>query len=302
MFHTFHTFANPSQCLTSLPSSNPNVFSLFPKRLLNLAVTLYAQSGLKHLLTQGDSILIATLASLNSQGTYALASNYGSLLARVLFQPIEESSRGVFGGLLAQDSTLRPKNVQSAKRYLSILLRSYNLLSVFIISVGPTLAPICLRYVAGPRWSSTSAGEVLAVYCYYVPLLAINGILEAFVSAAATPAELRKQSMWMFAFSAGFVGAGFVSLRVYDLGAKGLVFANAVNMGMRILWSWRFVKTYFQREGVDLTIREFLPTWGTTSSGFGTAWYLNVMKKSFDGTWRDLLQCLVIGGVYGILL
>ncbi|MCJ1397915.1 Oligosaccharide translocation protein rft1 [Xylographa trunciseda] len=312
------------------------VLSLFYRPTLTLSINLYAQSGLKHLLTQGDSVLIALFTSLSSQGVYALASNYGSLIARMLFQPIEESSRGVFGRLLAsanapvskpaesmQSSTSSenpPDHTQtheespsantpskspgsgiaSACSYLTTLLHLYGLLSLFITTVGPTIAPLLLRYVAGPAWSS--AGAVLAVYCYYIPLLALNGILEAFVSAVATPAQLRVQSVWMLAFSAGFAISGYVLLQVYDYGAKGLVAANAVNMAMRILWSWNFVRGYLGGQGSKLGSVECLPNIVSISVGVVVASYLAVLRQSFHGGYLDLVQTVAVGGLYGVVL
>ncbi len=37
----------------------------------------------------------------------------------------------------------------------------------------------------GQRWSHTDAPQALGVYCAYILLLAVNGILEAFVHATA---------------------------------------------------------------------------------------------------------------------
>ncbi|MCJ1434826.1 Oligosaccharide translocation protein rft1 [Xylographa pallens] len=312
------------------------VLSLFYRPTLTLSINLYAQSGLKHLLTQGDSVLIALFTSLSSQGVYALASNYGSLIARMLFQPIEESSRGVFGRLLASDSSPSTKptigmpntnspeslsdhsptqedslaahakcnspnnGVLSARSYLITLLHLYGLLSLFITVVGPTIAPLLLRYVAGPKW--TSAGPVLSVYCYYIPLLALNGILEAFVSAVATPAQLRVQSAWMLAFSAGFATSGYVLLRMYDYGAKGLVAANAVNMAMRIVWSWTFVTGYLDGRGFELGFADCLPNAKSISIGLLVASSLAVLGQSFRGGYSDLAQTVAVGGIYGLVL
>ncbi|KAL9037760.1 MAG: hypothetical protein Q9214_005556, partial [Letrouitia sp. 1 TL-2023] len=102
--------------LKIMPLSTQKSFSLLPKRVnspsrtltlsyfstphITLASNLYAQSVFKHLLTTGDALLIAALTSLESQGAYTLAANYGGLLARTIFQPIEESSRSLFGRLL----------------------------------------------------------------------------------------------------------------------------------------------------------------------------------------------------------
>ncbi|KAI4139309.1 MAG: hypothetical protein L6R39_006356, partial [Caloplaca ligustica] len=194
---------------------------------LNVAFNIYAQSVFKHILTTGDSLLIAALTSLESQGAYALASNYGGLVARMVFQPIEESSRSLFGRLLHQPSSHtdssdgaavatepdRKEQVDQAAAYLRILLHIYSLFSVTVVAIGPSFAPLLLRFLAGSRWSDSDASSVLAACCYYIPLLAVNGILEAFVSAAASPAELRAQSAWMVAFSAAFAATGFLVLK-----------------------------------------------------------------------------------------
>jgi hypothetical protein len=42
-----------------------------------------------------------------------------------------------------------------------------------------------LRTAYGQRWSETDAPQALGVYCAYILLLAVNGILEAFVHAVA---------------------------------------------------------------------------------------------------------------------
>ena len=261
---------------------------------------MYAQSVFKHLLTQGDALLIALFTTLSSQGVYALASNYGSLLARMLFQPIEESSRSLFGRLLSADKSA--ESSRSAYTYLTNALRLYALLSAVIVFLGPALAPLLLTRIAGPAWSNTSAPKVLSVYCYYIPLLAINGILEAFVSAVSTPSQLQVQSAWMLGFSAGFAATGYLLLSVYDLGAKGLVAANAVNMAMRIVWSWSFVRQFFREKGISLSIRQPLPRLLTIASGTLVAILLDGWRRNSRGTFMELLQVLVISGVYGVLL
>ncbi|KAL8737662.1 MAG: hypothetical protein Q9181_001452 [Wetmoreana brouardii] len=217
---TFSIFVRPI-----VPSSPSLILDRFLRSRLSLAFNIYAQSLFKHLLTTGDALLIAAFTSLQTQGVYTLAANYGGLVARMVFQPIEESSRSLFGRLLhhpASESSddddfdsnpQRGKQVDQAAMYIRVLLRFYSIASVIVAAVGPTLAPLVLRLIAGSRWSESDAPFVLAAYCYYIPLLAINGILEAFVSAAASPEELRVQSAWMVAFSAAFAGTGFLVLK-----------------------------------------------------------------------------------------
>ncbi|KAI9794153.1 MAG: Oligosaccharide translocation protein rft1 [Candelina submexicana] len=272
--------------------------------LLTLATSLFIQCAIKHILTQGDSLLIASLASLADQGAYALASNYGGLSARMLFQPIEESSRNLFAKLLTVRSNSKPdtQGVEAASEVLRDILRLYMLLSVVAAALGPTVAPLLLKIVAGERWAKTSAADVLATYCYYIPLLAINGITEAFISSVATNAQLYTQSMVMFAFSLGFAGAGFVFLRVLGWGAQGLVWANVVNMLLRIIWSLGFIRQFWKVNGGSLKTREVLPTAGSIASGAGAAAVLIAFKRSFQGGFGDYIKCAAVAGPFVLLL
>lgn len=106
----------------------------------------------------------------------------------------------------------------------------------------------------------------------------------------------------MLAFSAGFAGAGYLLLRVWGLGAGGLVLANAVNMAMRICWSWGFVRGYLQREGVELGVAPALPSKGAMGLGVLVAAYLRVVREGFEGGWMDLVKTVGVGGFYGVAL
>lgn len=264
------------------PGETPDffVFSYFYRPTLQLASSMMAQSVVKHLLTQGDTFLVSALSTPRAQGVYALANNYGGLLARLVFQPIEESSRAYFSRLLASSpppttttttttatdpvgadysdsaSATAPRRAADA---LQSLLRFYALLSLAITAFLPPTAPLLLSLVAGPRWSGSGAAACLAAYAWYVPLLAANGVAEAFVASVATEAEVHRQSAWMAAFSAAFGLSGFVFLSVLDWGAVGLVVANGINMACRIVWCTVFIRGYFRRKGVPVDALAALP-------------------------------------------
>lgn len=230
--------------------------------------------------------MIATFATLQDQGVYGLAANYGGLIARIIFQPIEESSRNLFAKLCAPVSEeqqqsesqasertkadvngqrrsehVTAKRTPTAKAKLSAnvlqgcailtdILRLYSILALICFSVGPTVAPLLLNSVAGKQWTSTGAGSVLATYTYYIPFLAINGVTEAFVAAVADNAQLRSQSFAMTFYFIGFGGAVYAFLRVAEMGAVGLVYANCVNMGCRIIWNAWFIRGFFASRGI----------------------------------------------------
>lgn len=294
-----------------IESSRDYFISRFSRPLIMRTATLYGQNVFNQLLTYGDGYLIATFASLPSQGAYALASNYGGLLARIILQPIEESSRSLFGRLPASQPFSKSKDkavLAQAKTHLSTLLRLYLLLSIFATCLGPALAPILLRLIAGSRWTHTEAPGVLATYCYYIPLLAINGILEAFVSVVATDPQITRQTVWKVAFFGAFAGTGFLVLRVFGLGALGLVLANAVTMGLRIWWSWDFVQRYLSSvgDGEGLMLGGLLPSMGSVAMGVAARGALMVTETGpgQEGGLGELLRCGLVAGVcvLGIVL
>lgn len=261
------------------------ILSYFYQPTLNLASSMMVQSFVKHILTQGDTFLVSALSTPTAQGVYALANNYGGLAARLVFQPVEESSRNYYSRLLSSDGEPAPSPQPTEKRKagnndgassqngprpstaaltqasenLTTLLRFYTFASVPLLALGPTAAPLVLSLIAGPRWTASGAGEALAAYVYYIPLLAINGLAEGFVASVATEAQVHMQSAWMTAFSVLFGVSGYVFLSVLDWGAVGLVWANGINMAGRIVWAVWFIKRYFAQRGARWEVTALLP-------------------------------------------
>lgn len=60
------------------------------------ALSMTGTSMLKHLLTEADKITLSLTASHYDQGVYAVTHNYGSLVVRLFFMPLEETSRVAF--------------------------------------------------------------------------------------------------------------------------------------------------------------------------------------------------------------
>lgn len=241
---------------------NGYISGYFSKPLVTLATSLSVQSGIKYVLTQGDSILIATLASLQDQGTYALASNYGGLIARMLFQPIEEASRNLFAKLCSETAPVTDKKAVKGKKgdnddgrktaatILTTVLHLYSLIGLLAVSMGPSLAPLLLNIIAGSRWTDLGAGKVLGTYAYYIPLLAINGVTEAFVAVVASNKELYRQSLWMGVFFVSFASSAWWFVAKLNMGAEGIVWSNCVNMTGRIIYCVWFISSYFQSKGI----------------------------------------------------
>ncbi|EEH16304.1 hypothetical protein PABG_06391 [Paracoccidioides brasiliensis Pb03] len=280
------------------------LLSLFSRPLLSLSVNIYAQSVVKHVLTQGDSMALAAFSTLEDQGLYALASNYGSLVARIFLQPIEESSRNMFGKLLASNGAemTKPEAVAMAKSYLNDILRTYGILSIMICALGPTIVPELLNILIGSQWSSPTIHGLLSNYCYYIPLLAFNGITEAFVASTATHSELRQQAGWMGACSAGFVAAAYLFLRVWKLGASGIIWANLMNLILRIVWSYWFIRKYFRNRKDCFNITEALPKYESVATGVLAHAILWGLQPAYESGLSDILKMIVVGGIFSVLI
>ncbi|KAH9168476.1 Rft protein-domain-containing protein [Lactarius sanguifluus] len=96
-----------------------------------------AHSVVKHFLTEGDKLLISRLT---------IASNYGSLVARVVFQPIEETSRIFFPkSLSSSPSSSSSENDQEA------LQTAVELLSTFLLSVSSPYTPSFFSWSSARR-------------------------------------------------------------------------------------------------------------------------------------------------------
>ncbi|GAQ06948.1 oligosaccharide translocation protein RFT1 [Aspergillus lentulus] len=293
-----------SAIITGPRDKSVYVRGMFSSQLVSLSANLFFQSVVKHLLTQGDTMILAAMSSLEDQGIYFLASNYGGLIARVLFQPIEESSRTLFSSLLGLSDSNGEKssNIEAAKMHLTDVMRAYGILSALIFPLNPVIIKQMLHLLGGTAWAGFEVYRLLSLYCFYIPFLAFNGITEAFVSSAANGSELRSQAGWMGVFSACFALAAYLFLRVGDLGARGLVYANIVNMTVRILWSLNFIREYMHNHDNDMTLTEFGLNPHTYTAGFLMTTITILRPELFHSDSHGLIQAVGFCASYAILV
>ncbi|WBW72925.1 ER GPI biosynthesis protein Rft1 [Schizosaccharomyces osmophilus] len=234
--------------------ANAKSLFIFPRRVLHEGKLIYWEESflgvisshtfhllLKHLMTKGDKIMIAWYAAPSVQGPYALASNYGSLIARILFRPLEEHSRIVFAQL-----THSPEKEDQRKATVLLLwiLKLYYYLSMFVI-FGYNYSTIVLKFGAGKQWTSDESASVLSWYAFYIPFMAVNGVLEAFFVSTASSFQLLSQSRCFLLSTILYFVSGKVFLDWLSLGAHGLVLANISNLTIRILFVVHFVHKNF---------------------------------------------------------
>jgi oligosaccharide translocation protein RFT1 len=248
-------------------------------------------------------MILATFSTLEDQGIYSFASNYGGLVARMVFQPIEESSRNLWSRQLNttnKDQKEQKALVEAARSHLTGILRAYAILALLALGIGPDVVPIGLKTLMGSHWKSEKVQGLLSAYCCYIPFLAFNGITEAFVSAAVSPADMRRQAAWMTVFTLCFAVASFLLLTVANLGAFGLVLANIINMSVRTIWSLSYIRCYLRQNGSELRITDFSPNIQALGV-LALAASRKLVRPLGDGLY-GILATLGFAAIYGLVM
>ena len=174
---------------------------------LKLTIMFTLQGIFKHLLTEGDRIVLTALADGYDQGVYAMASSYGGIASRLLLQPLEENARLLFAKQekiyktqlhkksskdrkgtnadhnenISQDSVNQIKTSE-LERTLCVILKLVLYIGLLFSCVATNYTNLLLTILAGNRWINNSdASDALSAFCCYTALLSLNGTTEAFV-------------------------------------------------------------------------------------------------------------------------
>lgn len=207
----------------------------------------------------------------DSPSSFLGADLTGSLIARVVFQSLEESSRLYFSSLAAASSSssttgakLDTKTPSSSDdddtlpappplsalapcaSYLRLVLLLQTHLALIFTLLAPSFTTALLHLLLGPKWSRTSTAPlILRAYAYSLPFMGMNGITEAFFQAVASPRWIQRGAGWMVVCAGAFAATCWFTVQVGGMGAKGLIVANCVNMGLRTAFSTYFMVRYF---------------------------------------------------------
>ncbi|KAG8897505.1 Oligosaccharide translocation protein rft1, partial [Tulasnella sp. 417] len=230
----------------------------FEPKLLRLSIAMTSQSFIKHILTEGDKFAVSMISTLEDQGAYAIASNYGSLAARIVFQPIEESSRVFFSKALASEDAQKGKEVSkkqsaitSAHTALSLLLLFNVHLTLLLVTFAPPYLPTVLKLLLPPRYLLTSAPQILALYpTILLPTMAFNGTLEAFLASTSTPSAMQAHARFLVSASVASVGAVWLLVEYLQWKTTGLVWANSFNLFLRAAWAGWWAWDWFRGNGL----------------------------------------------------
>jgi hypothetical protein len=246
--------------------------------IVHLFAELFSESVLRLILTEGEKVVLAAKGNLSSQGIYDVISGLGALIVRLVFRLWEDFAFSAWSrpddgtddqpsdaALRHMASAASPKRTEAARAKFSepsaapayVTVAKWDLLFAMLkiavhfgalaAAFGPPLAARVLWSLFGGSrtsdWTGADAVDVLVAYIYYIPLLGVNGLLEAFVRATSTEHALRRLKGWMVLCSLAYIALCYVSLFVFDLGAVGLLYANSINLAIRIAVSAFTIET-----------------------------------------------------------
>lgn len=239
--------------LTKIYSSNTNYY-YFDHDAMNHFYKIFFQLCFKHLLTEGDKLIINSLCTIEEQGIYSLISNYGSLLARLVFAPIEESLRNFLTRLLLGNRSI--KNLNLSIDILRKIIAFYIYLSIIITIFGPLNSGYLIQKIIGNNWSN-HVSNTIPLYTLYLPLLAFNGILESVHQSTASGNEVVTYTYYMVVFSVIFMITSYIGIDKFQLSLHGLILSNMFNMLLRIIYCYGFIKHFYQKNLITSSIWKF---------------------------------------------
>ncbi|RKP30620.1 flippase [Metschnikowia bicuspidata] len=213
------------------------------------------QMILKHLLTGGDTLIVSYFFSASELGAYSVISNYGSLLARLLFQPIEEtlhvSMAKMFSG--------KDKNYKESYASMKALTIFYSNLCSLVVLGGYSNGSFMLFTVLGSSstWQKSDVFSVFPYYILYIPFMAANGIFEGFFSSVSTHQQIGRFSMFMSLLSIAVSTLLYVLIGKLHMGIIGLIISNIANMVLRITYCLLFMRLFY-KDKVNVNLWELM--------------------------------------------
>ncbi|TGZ38053.1 man(5)GlcNAc(2)-PP-dolichol translocation protein RFT1 [Temnothorax longispinosus] len=232
-----------------LPGQLENNDLYLDKKLTDLTLSFFGQGILKYFLTEGERLIMTIMPVLTftEQGVYEIVNNMGSLAARFIFRPIEDSGYFYFTQMVKRDETIpdqNPAKVQESVNVLTRLCSVVTCIGLVVLVFGQSYSSLLLWLYGGSKLTLPLPVLLLRAHCLAVLLLGINGVTECYSNATADSATINKSNLIMIYQSIAFLGASY--LFVIWFGPVGFIFGNCVNMSLRIIHSAKFINKRYQ--------------------------------------------------------
>lgn len=259
-----------------------------------LSFIFTGQSFMKLMLTEGDRIVLTAYSGAYDAGIYSMVSSYGGMLSRIIFQPLEENGRLLFSKehseIVKQDKK-RTEQLDTLHKIYSTLMRLVILIGLLCSTFGSNYTTVLLKLLAGPTWGSNrKASDALSAFCWYVSIMSLNGMSEAFVyGVAGSTSEVGSLTITHAVIGVVFyiIAPMMMSRNATTYGGTiGLLIANSLCMLLRSVYSVYFASRYFTKhrgssnENIFTMFRNVLPN-PLTISSFICAYLVTRASKTF---------------------
>ncbi|KAK7863336.1 hypothetical protein R5R35_009691 [Gryllus longicercus] len=217
--------------------------------LTKLTWSFFKQGILKQVLTEGERYVMTLFSVLTfyEQGVYDIVNNLGSLAARFIFRPIEESSYFYFSQMVARDTAVQAqdqKHISETVYVLKHLLRCISSFGLVILVFGQSYSKLLLFLYGGQTLITGPGPLLMRTHCLAVLFLAVNGITECYALATMNTSQLDRFNYVMAGLSVSFLFVSWLFTTVF--GGVGFIFANCCNMLARIIHSIKFIQTHYK--------------------------------------------------------
>lgn len=232
-----------------LPGELENDDSYLDRKLTVLTWSFFRQGILKQILTEGERLIMTIIPVLTftEQGVYEIVNNMGSLAARFIFRPIEDSGYFYFTQMVKRDKRISDQNpvtVQESVNVLTHLCSVVTCIGLIVLVFGQSYSSLLLWLYGGSKLTLPLPVLLLRAHCLAVLLLGINGVTECYTNATADSATINKSNLIMVYQSIAFLGASYLFATWF--GPVGFIFGNCVNMSLRIIHSAKFINKRHQ--------------------------------------------------------
>lgn len=233
-----------------LPFILENKQSHFNSELKTLVVSFAKQGVLKQVLTEGEKYVmsVSPVLSFSEQATYDIVNNMGSLAARFIFRPIEDSSYFYFTQTIARDVKLmdqKSEKVTEASEVLTNVCKAVTSIGLLAFVFGQSFSGTVLLLYGGSDFVAGGLPELLLRWhCLAIILLAVNGITEGYMFATNTSKDIDTYNYYMAFFSVMFLLLSYQLTNIF--GPVGFILANVCNMTFRISYSLYFIKKQYR--------------------------------------------------------